>query len=376
MRAFAAIAFLVAACLAQPAPARQPAELIQPGADAVQPPALPADAAVADVRLAPDGRRIAFIATRPGAPAQVYVAPADQPRAAAGLGPDTHGALEVAWSLAGDRLIVALPGAPESAPNGARLLRSVALPGAPGESIDLTDASDRARLQSRAQRRPDEALVIAESPPGAPPDAWVVDVTTGARRLAMRNPGAVEGDAVTGYVADRDLAVRLLIARAPDGGVRLLRPAPFVFGVMPFEALVGWTPEEAARSRAIGFDSTGRILYAIDARPGEPTLVAIDADTGDVATLITAGAPVTGVLRAPSGVCMGVWTSDPAAPFVAIDRAVEPDMQAIRAFEPGDIRIVNQRADGGAWLIAYEQAGDARVWALYDRASRTARRLF
>ncbi|MFG0276014.1 MAG: LpqB family beta-propeller domain-containing protein [Phycisphaerales bacterium] len=372
MRAGPAIALLLAACLAQPAPARQPVEPVPSAPEPAQPPALSADAAVADVRLSPDGGRLAFIAPRPCAPAQVYVAPVEQPRAATGLGADTFGALEVAWSLAGDRLIVALPGAQD----GARLLRSVPAPGEPGEAIDLTDASDRARLQSRAQRRPDEALVIVETPAGAPPSAWVVDLTTGARRLAMRNPGAVQGGVVTGYVAARDLAGRLLQVRTPEGGVRLLRPAPFIFGAMPFEAILAWTPDEAARSRALGFDATGRILYAIDARPGEPTLVALDAETGDVATLVSAGAPVTGVLRAPSGVCLGVWTSDPAAPFVAIDRAVEPDMQALRAFESGDIRIVNQRADGGVWLVAYEQGGGERVWAAYDRTSRMVRRLF
>lgn len=353
------------------ASARQPApvEIERPEG---QPTLLPADIAVADVRLAPGAQRIAFIATVPGAGAEVFVAPVDQPRAGVSLGEGARGAVEIAWSLAGDRLIVALPGETVAS----RMLRSVPAPRSPGAPIDLTPPGDRARLILRSPRRPDEALVAVESPPGAPPEAWVVNLTTGVRRLAMPNPGDVGGAAVTGYIADRDLAVRLLTARTPEGAQRLLRPAPFVFGAMPFETLLEWAPDEATRSRAVGFDDAGRVLYALDARRGDAELVAIDADTGDAAPLVSAGAPVTGVIRAPSGACLGVWTSDPAAPFVAIDRAVEPDLQTIRAFAGGAIRIVNQSASGAVWLIAYEQESGRRLWATYDRASRTVRRLF
>jgi hypothetical protein len=367
--AIAATVFLAAAPSA-PAPALQPApiELLQPG-DAPRA-TLPAGATIADARLAPDGVRLALLVTRPGEPSEVFLAPADQPLAAASLGPEGRGALEIAWSFGGDRVIVALPGQGD----GSRMLRSVPTRPGAGGAIDLTPPDARARIVARSRRRPGQALVAIESPPGAAPDAWAVDLATGRRRLAMRAP-TLDGAAVTGYIADRDLAVRLVVTRADSGAVRLRSPAPFVFGVEPLRTVVAWTPEQARRSRVIGFDDDGRLLHCIDARSGEPQLVAIDIETGDAVPLMSAGAPVTGVVRSPTGVCLGVWTDDPDAPFVAIDRSVEPDMQALRAFAAGDIRIVNQSADGGVWLVAYEQAGGAPpVWALFDRVTRTARR--
>jgi len=368
----------IAACLvlgviaAAPSLARQPSptELIRP--DDAPRPALPEGATVADARLSPDGARLALLVTRPGAPAEVFLAPVDQPLAATPLGAESRAALEVAWSFAADRVIVALPGGGEAS----RVLRSLPVRRGAGGAVELTPPDARARLLARSRRRPNQALVAIESPPGAQADAWIVDLSTGRRRLAMRAP-QLDGAAVTGYIADRDLAVRLVVTRTGDGAVQLRSPAPFVFGAEPLAVLVEWTPDEARRSRAMGFDDSGRLLHCIDARSGEPQLVAIDADTGDAFPLVSAGAPVAGALRSPSGVCLGVWTDDPAAPFVAIDRSIEPDMQALRAFAAGDIRIVNQGAGGAVWLVAYEQdGGEPPGWALYDRASRIVRRLF
>lgn len=337
------------------------------------------DAAIERARLSPDGRRLALIAQGADGAPVVAVVPVERAGRMSDLrqaarpislpqgGPQP--AREVRWSADGRRVLIIAGGADETA----QALYAAPAPSgdqAPGEALALTPPDAQARLLALSARRPDEALVAIGRPREtheAPVwSAWIVDLTTGRRRLAMPGGGA------TGFIADADLAVRLLRAPTPSGGARLELSAGLPVG--EGAALVEWTRQEAARSRALGFDASGRILHAIDARGGRAQLVAIDAQTGETAPLVATGSEVTGALRTSDGVCLGAWTSDPAAPFIAIDRSVEADMRAIRAFASGEIRVVSQ--SGGVWLIAYERDGAPTRWALHERSGRTIRSLF
>jgi len=373
-RALACIMCLALA--ARPAAGRQAPDEASPPA-----PTIFADgAAIEQAALSPDGRRIALIAQGADGAPVVAVVPIEGAgemsalREAARPIPSPRGAppaREVRWAADGRRVLIIAGNDEETA----QALYAAPAPGgdeAPGEARALAPLDARARLLALSARRPDEALVAIgarRGPQEAPVwSAWIVDLSTGRRRLAMPGDGAI------GFIADADLAVRLLRAPTPSGGARLERAAGLRIGAGA--ALVEWSPEEAARSRVLGFDATGRLLHAIDARGGTARLVAIDAQTGETAPLVaTGGSEVAGALRTNDGVCLGAWTRDPEAPFLAIDRSVEADMRAIRAFASGDIRVVSQ-SDGGVWLIAYERDGAPARWALYERSGRTIRSLF
>jgi dipeptidyl aminopeptidase/acylaminoacyl peptidase len=241
-----------------------------------------------------------------------------------------------------------------------------------GADDDLTPYADvQVQVVAHDRRRPHELLVAMNREDARLHDVYHLDLRARALTLVVKNPGDVSG-----WVADRDLAVRGAVATTPDGG-SILRVRDTADG--PWRDLIVWDSSDALTSGPVGFTGDGRALYLLDSRAVNATrLVRLDLVTG--ATQVIAEDSrydVGGVVVHPETreVQLVAFTRA-RQEWVVRDEALADDVGALRALNPGDFDIVDRTHADDRWVVAFTQdAGGVSYW-IYDRGRREGTYLF
>ena len=313
------------------------------------------DPELGQVRVAPDGRSVAFIAPWEGvknlwvmdlASGERRRVTSDRGRGVQGHGWLPSGLLIYAQDKDGDenwRLYAVDPAGGEP-----RLLT-------PGEGV-------QAQLLAVHPDYPDELLVLLNDRDPALHDVWRINARTGERRRALENPGFI------GFLADERLNVRLAHKSSDDGGGELyLREGD------AWKPLLRWGLDDSLGTWPLALrgntlymaSSLGRdtaALVAVDLATGEERLLAEDPryDLPNEEGLLfhprAARPEAVAVMRDRLG-------------WIVLDPALEPDFERLAELD-GDVYVTSRDQANRVWVVREElDAQSPRYW-VYDRSTR------
>ncbi|WP_293181534.1 S9 family peptidase [Oceanithermus sp.] len=313
------------------------------------------DPELGQVRVAPDGRSVAFIAPWEGvknlwvmdlASGERRRVTSDRGRGVQGHGWLPSGLLIYAQDKDGDenwRLYAVDPAGGEP-----RLLT-------PGEGV-------QAQLLAVHPDYPDELLVLLNDRDPALHDVWRINARTGERRRALENPGFI------GFLADERLNVRLAHKSSDDGGGELyLREGD------SWKPLLRWGLDDSLGTWPLALrgntlymaSSLGRdtaALVAVDLATGEERLLAEDPryDLPNEEGLLfhprAARPEAVAVMRDRLG-------------WIVLDPALEPDFERLAELD-GDVYVTSRDQANRVWVVREElDAQSPRYW-VYDRSTR------
>jgi dipeptidyl aminopeptidase/acylaminoacyl peptidase len=320
-----------------------------------------------DVRLSPDGARIAFLAPLDGV-ANVWVgdiaAIVRDPAAARPVTRDRgRGVRTYHWAYDGVHLLYLQD---DGGDEDWRLHR-VDLE--TGEDVDLTPLPGvQARIVHLSPRHPGSVLVGLNDRDPAWHDPHLLDLRTGERRLVCENPG------FSRLVCDDELRVRLGERVTDDGGTEWSTPEgddwrPFL--------RVGL--EDGLTTEVRGFDADGATLYLADSRGRDTAaLVAVDLATGSATVLAEdPRADVGDVLwhpltRRPQAADLGAERSA----WRVLDPDVAADLKLLEDETRGDLAVVSRTLDDALWVATDTVDDGPTRFLLVDRAANAPRPLF
>jgi dipeptidyl aminopeptidase/acylaminoacyl peptidase len=319
----------------------------------------------AQPKLSPDGKRLAFLAPHEGV-LNVWVGPADDPGAAKPVTAEkARGVRVYEWAFnSRDLLYLQDKGGDEN-----WHLYAVDL-GANNKATDLSPVEGvAARLSGLSHRAPDEVLVGLNDRDKRYHDLYRVNVRTGARKLVAKNEG------FAGFDADESLAVRFARKPTPEGGTEVLEP----------DGAKGWRPfttigaDDSETTHVVGFDKAGRAAFVVDSR-GRDTgaLFAVDLKTKK-AQLIAEDpkADVDSVLTHPTEArVQAVRSTYDRAKWQVVDKAIEPDFEALKQASAGDFNVVSRSLDDKRWIVSYAVSDGPTRFYRYDRPAKKAAFLF
>ena len=325
--------------------------------------ALFADADRCNVRLSPDGRRIAWLAPLDGV-RNAWIAPAEAPEDARPLtrlgGRGVSG--WIAWAADSSHLLYAA----DDGGNENWLLSRIDVE--TGDVLPLSPPGATAWISAISPRHPHEVVVSHNGRDPCWFDAHRVDVRTGAARRLAR------GDGMDGMGFDLDLNPRLALRATPDGGRELCVPDGNGWRVVGRFGL-----DDALFFQIQGFDAEGRVCYALDSRGRDTAaLVALDPDTGTATTLAADGeADIVGIVCDPASGRPLAWCSDPGRlRWGFLDAEMEADHRWLEERLDGELRVTSFSTDRTRWLVFGERDDGKGCYWLFDRAERTLHRLF
>ncbi len=231
------------------------------------------------------------------------------------------------------------------------------------ETKDLTPVDGVfAELVALSPKRPKEALIGMNDHGKKTRDAYLVDLTTGTRKLVQPNDGAFGA-----WTGDDDLRVRYATRRNPDASVDMLQPAQ---GKEKWTVFQHVGPGDALTVTPVGFDATGNTLYLNDSRNRDVSgLFAVDTKTG-AATLISDNpkTDVGQVLIHPVKKTVEAVSFDYDRPtWKVVDASVEADFYYLQTFGDGSLVVTSRSSDEQHWLVGYTHDDGPTHYYRYDR---------
>lgn len=315
--------------------------------------------------LAPDGRRMAYMAPVDGA-LNIWlktVGQADDRPLTRDPGSNIR---SVAWAPDGQTLLYAQDS------DGDENQHLFQLHPASGAVRNLTPFPGvRAQLVGRSRQVPDALLVGLNRDDARFHDVYRLDLAAGTLDKVAENWGQVRQ-----WVADAALQVRAAVASRADGGFELhVRDAP----AAPWRLFDVWESDDALTSGPIGFTADGRQLILYDSRGANTTrLLQIDLTTRQ--QTILADDPqydVVGLLRHPeTAVVEAVAFQRERLVWQPLDPRVVADLAAIRRLAPGDFRIGSRNAADDVWLVGFWPDDGPISYYAYDRRQQAGTFLF
>jgi dipeptidyl aminopeptidase/acylaminoacyl peptidase len=239
------------------------------------------------------------------------------------------------------------------------------------ERRDLTPFEQiHATIIGTSKRRPSQVLVGINADNPQLHDVYRLDLESGALVKEITNPG------YAGWLADEDLVVRCAIEPLPDGSFNVLVRET---ASDEFRFLLAIPAQDATSTDVVSFSGDGRSLLVISAAGSDTgRLTRVDLATGESTVLAQdPEADVAGALLHPD-------TRDPLIvmilkdrmEYVVLDPAVEDDWKAVRALHPGDPGFIGRNEADTVWLIAFTVDAGSAAYFMYDRATKTGKRLF
>src|SRR5206468_3571215 len=239
-----------------------------------------------------------------------------------------------------------------------------------------------AQIAAVSERHPESILVLINDRDERFHDLYRINIVTGERTLLARNPGQVEGNTVSGFMADDDYNVRFLAASTPDGGDALYQPGDDAKEASPptqwklFDTIGA---DDSMTTRPRGFDKTGRVVYLSDSR-GRDTgaLYALEVATKQKTLLAEDGrADVGNVLIHPTERNVQAVSFDyDREHWKLLDKSIQKDFDYLRTVADGEFNVQSRTLDDKTWIVSYMMDDGPVRYYRYDRPSKKANFLF
>jgi dipeptidyl aminopeptidase/acylaminoacyl peptidase len=310
-------------------------------------------------RVAPDGRRLAWIAPADGV-LNVWVAPVERPEEAVAVTEDRDRGIRVFfWAHDGQHLLYLQDR------GGDENWRLYGVDLTAGQTRDLTPFEGvQVQMVDIDRHHPHDLLIGLNKDRPELHDVYRLHLPNGELTKVAENPGVV------GWVADAEFQVRGSMAPKPDGGMQLLVRDTADGG---WRILLDVGPEDALTTGAVAFDRPGRhllILSSVGANASRLMWIDLDGAGQDiVAADLTYD--VAGVTLEPETrtVQLVTFLKD-RAELVVIDPTVADDIEALSAVQRGELSLLNRDDADRTWLVAYSVDDGPVAYYLWNRVER------
>ncbi|HEU0133609.1 MAG TPA: S9 family peptidase [Allosphingosinicella sp.] len=317
-------------------------------------------------RLSPDGKWLSWIAPRDGV-LNIYVAPAANPKDAKALTAEKIRPIRQYFWSPDSRQILFIndKGGDENF-----LLYGVDV--VSGAQRTLTPfEKTRVQIVGNSPLVRDRILVGVNNRDSKWHDVHSLDLATGKLTPVMINTGGYAG-----FMADRNLAIRIATKPRADGGSEFYRVVDGKVDEKPFEEVA---LEDSQTTSPAGFTSDGKTLYWIDSRGRDTSaLFAQDLATGRKTLLAESpkadiggalGNPKTGRVEAYAvNYLKNEWT--------ALDPKVKGDLDFLKSNLKGEIAVTSRTDADDKWLVAVDPVTAPSTTYLYDRKARKLTKLY
>ncbi len=309
------------------------------------------------VKLSPDGKLVSFLASVNGV-LNVFVGPAEDPSRAAPITADTRrGIRSYTWAFTSTHVLYRQDKA------GDEDFHVHAVDVRTRTDRDLTPlARVQARIEARSRRRPSEIVIGLNDRDPRFHDLYVVDLTSGSRRLLQKNDAEMSS-----FVVDNELRARAAIKALPDGSNEIFAKTP----AGAWASLLKIPLEDALTTTPLGLDPSGTQLYLTDSRGRDTAaLVAVDLRTAKTRVLLADGqADVEGATFDPISLApQAAQATYDKARWHLVGDALSADLEALREVAHGDsFDIVTRTNDDRRWLVAVYAADAPNRYYRYDR---------
>jgi dipeptidyl aminopeptidase/acylaminoacyl peptidase len=312
----------------------------------------------ADVKISPDGKLIGFLAPSQGI-VTLSVGPAEDIAKAQPVAPDATNRVRSWWWAGSNRILFARD--KDGDENGHLYVVDLAKK----ETKDLTPVDGiHTELVGLSPKRPREALIGLNDRDKKFEDVYLVDLSTGTRKLAQQNDGGYGG-----WLVDDDLRLRYAERQNPDGSTDIVRPGQ---GKAPATSLLHVPVEDSLTVKGVDFDKSGDTLYLKDSR-GRDTSALIALDTKSGKTTVIAEDPradVGQILVHPATKAVEAVSFDyDRRTWNVVDSSVEGDFYYLQNFGEGTLLVTSRSLDEQRWIVAYADSEGPTLYYRYDRAT-------
>ncbi len=316
-------------------------------------------------QISPDGSQIAFLAPKDGV-MNVFVGPAGDIEAAKPVTDEkTRPIRQFMWALNGEQILYF------NDDGGNENFLLFAADVKTGENKKLTPfEKTRVFMLNRSWDTPDVVAIGLNNRDASWHDVYTLNTRTGELTLVKENT-----EQWAGFTVDDDYKVRFGEKTTPDGGSVISKIGED--GSATEFAKIGL--DDSQTTGLAGLTSDGKTLYMIDSRERNTAgLFGIDIATGE-ATLIGENpkADISGAVSDPvTGVVQAFSTNYIKDEIVAVDPAMQADIDFLNAQLPGQWGVSSQTKDNRKWIVVHDATVEPVEWVLYDRDAKTVTKLF
>lgn len=319
----------------------------------------------ARVTISPDGTKIAFLAPLNGVQ-NVWVAPLDNPAAARALTKieDRDVSNDICWPQDNKHVVFFRDRAGDENWQAHRVEVET------GEIREMTPGGGvRAHVQQVSAQFPGELLLGHNARDRRYADIFRVNAATGESSLHFQNDG------YAWLFTNPQFRVMFGARYRDDGGYDVV----IVTGPDAGKVFRRIEPEDAALTRPIEASSDGKSLFWLDSEDRDrAALVANDLSTGKLSAILSdmtadVGEPVLDPVSARPLAAPIVHTR---RRWLAIDPAISPDLDLIKASDPGELGGFGMSNDRKNWIAYSEPPAAPGRFLHLARDSRRIRVLF
>jgi len=318
----------------------------------------------ANPHIAPDGKRLAWLAPDEHDVLQVWVQTIGKNDARVVTADKSRGIQSYGWAFDSKTILYAQDAAGDENFH----IFAVDL-----ETLNVRDLTPwqgvRAEFVAANPKFPDRILVALNLRDRSLMDVYQVDLRTGAVELDTKNPGDVAG-----WLTDDEMVVRAATITTPDGGteIRIRDSATGAWrtlmkaGMEDNLAVLDFTTDGQSLflSTSIGTDTARLVRH--DVASGKETEIARSDDADLSEAMIH---PTRHVVQAAA--------FDPGRMhWTVVDPSIKPDFDAIAKIADGDFAVADRDLADKTWLISFSSDRAPTRYYSWDRTNKKATFLF
>jgi dipeptidyl aminopeptidase/acylaminoacyl peptidase len=319
----------------------------------------------AQILISPNGKWIGYIAPLNGV-LNVWVAPSDNISSIMPITNDTFRGIQ-SYSFAFDNQHVLYTQDKKGDENwtvySADLMIGVTKAITPEEGVN-------ARLLVNNHRFPNEALVGLNDRDPRYHDLYLINISSGKKRLLLKNE-----EGFNHFAVDSNLRVRLGFNTTPDGGEEILERLENG----TWKLFIKVDPQDEMATYPIRYDESGNILYMRESRGREITaLTSINLTTGvEVVLAENTKADIDGTMPHPTKrTPQAASYNYERRHWIILDPSIKADMEYLSSVEEGDYEPSSRTLDDRRWIVSYRTDDGPVKYYLYDRDEKKAEFLF
>jgi dipeptidyl aminopeptidase/acylaminoacyl peptidase len=201
-------------------------------------------------------------------------------------------------------------------------------------------------------------------------DVYKVNLASGELALDTENPGDVSG-----WLADNDMKVRAAQSVLPDGSIDIKVKKE---SASPWSLLEHWGADDAG-GHLVAFTPDNKGVYLLSSIDANALrLMEHSLETGKIKEIAAdKDYDISEVLIHPkTHVLLAVQFMRARGEWFFLDKSLEPDFQALRKLQDGDVSITSYTNDFGRWIVEFVNDDKPAHCYIYDRMGKKAVFLF